>query len=327
MPDASEQRALATRLGRVGAWSFALDSMPMADARRAAAEIESLGYGALWVGEFLAKEIFANVAVLLASTERMPVIPGIANIYARDPMAMANAGRTLAEAFPGRFVHGLGVSHEITVEKRGARYEPPVPKMRAYLQAMAKARYLGPKPAAEPPVVIAALGPKMLELAASAAYGAHTYFVPVEHTRMARERLGPAPLLAVELAFVLERDPERARAIARDYAIPYARLPNYANNLRRLGWSDADIQGPRGNGGQGPSGNDQQGPRGNGGMGPSDALLDAIVAHGAPEDVAARVRAHLHAGADHVCVQPIGADRRTSPVPALRELWPLLERI
>jgi len=319
VPDASEQRALAKRLGRVGAWSFAFDSMPMADARRAAADIESLGYGALWIPEFLAKEIFTNVALLLASTERMPIVPGIANIYARDPTATANAGRTLAEAFPGRFIHGLGVSHEITVERRGARYERPVPKMRAYLEAMAKARYLGPKPAAEPPVVIAALGPKMLELAGSAAHGAHTYFVPVEHTRAARERLGPAPLLAVELAVVLERDPEKARAIARDYAIPYARLPNYANNLKRLGWSDADIQSPRGNGEPGPRGNDE--------VAPSDALLDAIVAHGSAEDVAARVRAHLDAGADHVCVQPIGTDRRTSPVPQLRELWPLLERI
>jgi probable F420-dependent oxidoreductase len=189
--------------------------------------------------------------------------------------------------------------------------------MREYLEAMAKARYLGPKPPSEPPVVIAALGPLMLDLARSAAHGAHTYFVPVEHTRMARERLGAGPVLAVELAFTLERDPQKARAVAREYAVPYARLPNYANNLKRLGWADADIQGPRGNDEQGQGGDGQ----------PSDALLDALIAHGGPDDIAARVRAHLDAGADHVCVQPIGADRRTSPVPQLREMWPALQRI
>ncbi len=307
MPDAPEQRDLAKRLGRVGVWSFSFDSMTTTDARRAAAEIEAIGYGALWIPEFLAKEIFTNVALMLTATERMPIIPGIANIYARDATAAANAGRTLAEAFPGRFVHGLGVSHAITVEKRGAHYDKPVPKMRAYLEAMAKARYLGPMPAAEPPVLIAALGPLMLDLAGSAAHGAHTYFVPVEHTRIARERLGPGPALAVELAFVLERDPQKARATAREYAVPYARLPNYANNLKRLGWSDADLQG---------AGTSAQ-------PVPSDALVDAIVAHGGPEDVAARVRAHLDSGADHVCVQPIG-DRRTSPVPQLREIAGLI---
>jgi len=307
VPDPTISRELSKRIGRIGAYSFQFDALPMAEMRPAVAAIEALGYGAIWVPEFLAKEIYSNVALMLAATERVPVIPAIANIYARDPMAAANAGRTLAEAFPGRFVHGLGVSHAITVEKRGSRYGPPVKTMRDYLDAMTKARYMGAKPTAEPPVLIAALGPKMLDLAASSTQGAQTYFVPVEHTRLARERLGPGPVLAVELAFVLEPDAAKARAIARDYAIPYARLPNYANNLRRLGWSDEDLQG---------AGTSAQ-------PIPSDALVDAIVARGGPEDIAARVRAHLDAGADQVCVQPI-TDRRTSPVPALRAVWPAL---
>jgi probable F420-dependent oxidoreductase len=141
--------------------------------------------------------------------------------------------------------------------------------------------------------ILAALGPKMLDLAAELAHGAHTYFVPVEHTRIARERLGAGPVLAVEQAFVLESDPVRARAAAREYTSSYLRLfPNYTNNLRRLGWSDADIAD-----------------------GGSDALTDALVVHGGPAELAARVRAHLDAGADHVCVQPVVA-RDTDPTPA-----------
>lgn len=293
-------RELANRIGRVGLWSY-FDYLPARDAQAAARELEGMGFGAIWLPEFLGKEIFSDAAIVLAGAERIVVASGIANIWARDAMAMANGARGLAEAFPGRFVLGLGVSHELTVDRRGGHYERPLAKMREYLDAMAKARYLGPKPEAEPPIVLAALGPRMLALAARRTAGAHPYFVPVEHTAAARATLGEGPLLAVEQAVLLERDPARARATAREHTAPYLRLPSYANNLKRLGWAEADLEG-----------------------GGSDAVVDAIVAHGGPDEIAARVRAHLDAGADHVCIQPLGGARATSPVPALRELTGLL---
>jgi probable F420-dependent oxidoreductase len=198
---------------------------------------------------------------------------------------MMNGARALAEAYPGRFVLGIGVSHAPSVAARGGSYGRPVETMRAYLDAMAAATYAGP-PAAEPvPILLAALGPRMLELAAERTDGAHPYFVPVEHTAMARDRIGNEAFLAVEQTAVIDADPTRARDVARAFATRYLALPNYANNLRRLGWSDDDIAG-----------------------GGSDRLLDAVVAQGSVETVAARVRAHLDAGADHVCVQLRSAD-------------------
>ena len=164
--------------------------------------------------------------------------------------------------------------------------------MRGYLDAMDAARYAGPEPAEPATRVLAALGPKMLALAALRTAGAHPYFVPVEHTPFARKILGPIPLLAVEQAVVLERDVTRAREIARGHMGGYLRLENYANSLRRLGWSDDDLKGP------------------------SDALVDAVVAHGDVAALTARVQAHLAGGADHVCVQVLNED----PLPALREL-------
>jgi len=212
-------------------------------------------------------------------------------------MAMANGARALADAYPGRFVLGIGVSHAPSVATRGATYGRPIETMRAYLDAMEAAAYSGPLPAEPAPIILAALGPRMLELAAERTDGAHSYFVPVEHTAVARERLGAGTFLAVEQTAVLDTYPGRAREVARAFSARYLALPNYANNLRRLGWSEADVAD-----------------------GGSDGLIDAVVAQGSVEAVAARVRAHLDAGADHVCVQLRTADPRDVCLSGYREL-------
>ena len=274
-------RELARRLGRVGVWSFALQRMPAADAGAAMRAFEGLGYPTVWMPESVgSKEAFAHSGLLLSASERAIVAPGIASIYARDPMAMANGARALAEAYPGRFVLGIGVSHAPSVAIRGATYGKPVETMRAYVDGMNAAQYAGPEPAEPVPLVLAALGPRMLELAAELADGAHPYFVPVEHTPIARKAIGPDTCLAVEQTAVLSTDAAEARRVGRAFAKHYLALPNYANNLRRLGWAGEDIA------------NDG-----------SDKLIDAVVAWGDVDAIATRVRAHLDAGADHVCVQ------------------------
>jgi probable F420-dependent oxidoreductase len=274
-------RGLAARLGRVGIWSFALQRLTATDEGTAMREYERLGYPAVWMPESVgSKEVFAHAALLLAGSERAIVAPGIASIYARDPMAMAAGAKALAEAYPGRFVLGIGVSHAPSVASRGGSYGKPVETMSTYLDGMAAASYAGPEPSEPVPLVLAALGPRMLELAAARADGALPYFVPVEHTPVARAGLGPEPCLAVEQTAVLSTDPDEARRIGRAFARHYLALPNYANNLRRLGWPDEDIA------------NDG-----------SDRLIDAVIAWGDVDAIVARVRAHLDGGADHVCVQ------------------------
>jgi len=297
--EAATSDVLRQRLGRVGVWTSAATLAPAPAVREAAAESEELGYGALWYPEGAGREAFGVGALLLAWSRRIAVAPGIASIYARDATAMANGARALADAFPGRFALGLGVSHAPTVERRGHAYGPPVRTMRAYLNAMDAAPYAGAEPAEAAPRVLAALGPRMLELAAERTAGAHPYFVPVEHTAFARERLGPGPLLAVEQAVVLERDSGEARRVARTYVERYLALDNYRRNLLRLGWPEEELAG-----------------------GGSDRLVDALVAWGDVDVIRARVRAHLDAGADHVCVQPLPmGDFRLDQ---LRELAPAL---
>lgn len=282
--------------GTIGIWTSALDSQPARRAREAAAEIEALGYDAMWVPEAMRREIFVNAALLLSATSRITIASGIANIYARDAVTMAAGQRGLAEAFGGRFLLGLGVSHRPSVEGvRGHEYGRPVPTMRAYLDAMDAAPYDAPLPPEAPRRVLAALGPAMLRLAAARSAGAHPYFVPVEHTEYARRILGPEAALAVEQAFVLERDPARARAIARTHTPRYLAAENYANNLRRLGFAEDDLAG-----------------------GGSDRLVDAIVAWGSIDDVAERVRRHLDAGATHVCLQALTGDPAELPMDAWR---------
>ena len=292
-------------IGRVGIWTFQLDLQPAARAKDAAAEIEELGYGAIWIPEALGREIFTNAALLLAGTRRMPIATGIANIWARDAMAMAAAQMTLTEAYPNRFLLGIGVSHAPMVEAiRGHRYERPLSTMRAYLDAMDRAPFMAAPPTVEPVRVIGALAPKMLALAAERTAGAHPYFVPPEHTRRAREILGRGPLLAPEQAVVLEKDPTKAREVARAHMQIYLGLPNYVNNLRRLGFGDDDLAG-----------------------GGSHRLVDAIVAWGDVDAVVARVRAHHDAGADHVGVQVLDPDPRALPLPQWRTLAPALRAL
>ncbi len=277
---------LRSSLGRVGVWSFALQAKPARQAQSALATYRAAGYSAAWFPESIgSKEAMSHAAILLAGGSEMVVATGIASIYARDAAAMVNGARTLAEAYPGRFVLGIGVSHAPSVASRGGLYGPPVKTMTAYLDAMDAAAYTGPGSRDRPPVLLAALGPRMLELAGERTDGAHPYFVPVEHTRMARERLGPEGVLAVEVTAVLETDAALARETARSFAVRYLGLENYANNLRRLGWPDEDLAD-----------------------GGSNRLLDAVVPQGDAAAIARRVREHLDAGADHVCVQLRAAD-------------------
>jgi probable F420-dependent oxidoreductase len=280
------------KLGRIGIWTNTLDLQPARKAQYGARELERLGYSAIWFPESLRREAFSNAALLLATTSRIVVATGIANIYARDPVTMAAGQKTLAEAYPGRFLLGLGVSHRPSVEQvRGHVYGKPVATMRAYLEAMAKAPYQAVEPPEKPMTILAALGPNMLKLAAEQTSGAHPYFVPVEHTRQARKALGSTAILAPEQAVVLEKNPQRARAIARVHTQYYLRLPNYVNNLRRLGYTDDDVTD----------------------MG-TDRLVDDIVAWGDLDAVAARIGAHFEAGADHVSVQVFTEDTTTLPM-------------
>jgi probable F420-dependent oxidoreductase len=296
-------RELAARLGPVGLWTFALERSGIAEERRALDEIHALGFPVAWIPEGRgSKEILSHAALLLAGTEGIAVATGIASIWARDPVAMATGARTLAEAFPERFVLGIGVSHRTSVDRRGAvRYQRPYERMVDYLDAVEAAPYSVNPPPPLPPVVLAALGPRMLRLAAERTAGAHPYFVPVEHTAAARETLGPEPFLGPEQAVVLDTDAEKARAVAREYMSHYLKLENYSRNLVRFGWSEDDLAG-----------------------GASDDLVDAIVRWGDADTIRERVRSHLDAGADHVSVQVLAADPAEIPMAQLRELAPAL---
>ncbi|MEU1737186.1 LLM class F420-dependent oxidoreductase [Streptosporangium sp. NPDC020145] len=289
-------------IGQVGVWHPLFGRGEAAAVRRTAAAIEGLGYGALWFGEAPGtRDAFATSGILLAATERVVVGTGIANIWVRDATAMAAGAVAYGEAYPGRFALGIGVSHAPLVSQRGHDYARPLAAMSAYLDAMDAVT--GELPfAAEPPTprLLAALRPRMLELARDKADGAHPYFVPPEHTVLARKILGDGPLLAPEQAVVLETDPAEARRIAREHMAGYLKLPNYVNNLLHLGYGEDDLTD-----------------------GGSDRLVDAIVAWGDVETVAARVRAHLDAGADHVALQPLPVDLDGAVV-QLAELAPAL---
>jgi probable F420-dependent oxidoreductase len=289
-------REWAMRLGAIGVWTHDVERMPIAGARDYVHAIESLGFGALWIPESLgSKEAFAHASLLLGASQKLVIATGIANIWARDPVAMANGARTLVDAYPERFLLGLGVSHAPTVEMRGQSYARPLEYMRRYLEAMDAAPYVGPK--VDVPRVLAALGPQMLRLSAERTLGAHSYFVPIEHTTVARKELGAAPLLAVEQAAVLNDDPAAARTIARRHMKRYLELDNYVNNLRRLGWGDADLA-----------------------EGGSDKLVDAIVVWGASTAIKARIDEHRKRGADHVCLQVLRADLKGSPTADLERI-------
>jgi probable F420-dependent oxidoreductase len=286
-------------LGRIGIWTYHLNYQPASKVREVAAELEELGYGALWIGESIYREPLTHAGFLLSATNRMIIATGIANIWARDPFTMAAGQLTLSEAYPERFLLGLGVSHARLVEDiRGHQYQQPFTAMRRYLDRIDEAMraYRAVKPVAAPPRVLAALGPKMLALAAERAQGAHTYLVTPDHTAKARSALGPSWLLP-EQAAVLETNRDQARAIARRHISRYLDLPNYTNNWRRLGFNEEDFEG-----------------------GGSDRLVDALVAWGDAEAVSKRVKDHLDAGADHVCLQVFSAEPHGMPLRQWRNL-------
>ncbi len=286
------------QLGPIGIWTRQFEDQPAAKAQETARELEELGYGAIWFGEALGREVLTNAGLLLAGTKRIVIATGIANIYARDAVAMACGQKTLAEAYPNRFLLGLGVSHIPLVEKlRGHRYEKPVATMRAFLEAMDQAPYNSVAPPTKPARVLAALGPKMLELSGTLANGAHPYNTNPEHTAQAREILGPQPYLCPEQAVVLETDPQKARGIGRAFLGFYLSLPNYANNLLRLGFDEGDFKD-----------------------GGSNRLIDAIIAWGDLSAIRNRIREHHSAGADHVCIQVLTADPKALPLKEWREL-------
>jgi len=291
----------ATLSGR-GVW-FYPDGLSAAETVEFAQRLEALGYSALWIPDAGGRDVFALAARLLDHTESLVVASGVANVYGRDALAMRSAQLTLAEQSGGRFLLGIGISHQPLVEDmRGHAYGKPVATMHAYLEAMdqADAGYVGPRPEAPPPTVLAALGPKMLALSRDAAAGAHPYMVTPEHTSQARSILGPDRLLCTEQKVVLESDPARGLEIARETAAIAMglQLPNYQNNLLRLGFEPSDFA-----------------------EGVSDRVVEAVVAIGEADVLEARLQAHLDAGASHVCVHPIHPDGESRP------WWPAIEAL
>lgn len=234
--------------------------------------MQDLGYGAFWLG---GSPQLPRVRSLLEATDRLIVATGIVNVWDYEPARLAAEHAELTDEYPGRLLLGIGVGHP----EAKSQYAKPLTKMRDFVDGL---------DAADPPVpqeerCIAALGPKMLDLAGERSLGTHPYFTPPEHTRFCRERLGDGALIAPELACVLDTDTKRARATARDYARLYLGLSNYTNNLLKFGFTQQDIAG-----------------------GGSDRLIDVIVPHGSAEAIAAAAREHLDAGADHVCLQTVG---------------------
>lgn len=298
---------MITRETRVGVWTFAFDGQPAGRVREAAAEIEELGYGAIWYGEGLGRDTVSQAWLLLSATQRLTVASGIANVALRDPLATAAAERAIGEAYPGRYVLGLG-GHRVddTVRKFDGYPMPAlgnaVRTMSAYLDAMNTVPAHSPVADPAPRRVLAALGPKMLQLAAERTWGAHPYFVSVDHTARAHEIMGPDAFLGVEQAVVLDTDLDRAREVATAHVAGYVSMaPHQEANVRRLGFGDADIVG-----------------------GPSRRLVDAIVTYGDAETIRKRIQEHFDAGADHVCIQVLTADPTALPADEWRELAPAL---
>ena len=286
-------------LSKLGVWFFT-DRMAAPLAADTAKRIEDLGFSALWIPETVGRNPFVHAAWLLANTSSLIIATGIANIYHREPGVTLAAQNTLAEQSDNRFLLGLGVSHKPLVEGlRGLTYGPPVATMRDYLDKMAASPYTGPPPKERPPTVIAALGPKMLELASEKCDGAHPYFTSPSHTKMARDAMGPDSLLCVEQKVIFETDPTKARDIARKAAQTYQGLPNYRNNWLRMGLGEADIDGDG-----------------------SDTFIDATFAWGEIDAIKNRLQEHYDAGASHVCVQPIHPEGRMGDID-----WRVLEAL
>lgn len=278
-------------LGKLGLWFF-LDAMTAPQTAEFAQKVEKLGYQTLWIPEAVGREPFPHAAYLLDKTSKLNIATGIANIYGRDAQTMAASSKTVAELSGGRFLLGIGVSHKPLVSNlRGHSYDKPYSYMKEYLPKMKNALYQAPAPKEPVPVVIAALHPKMLALCAEETQGTHTYFVPPEHTAKVRAQIGPKPWICVEQKVILSTDATAARTAARFFMKTYVpRLPNYTNNLKNLGWKDAEFEN-----------------------GCSDKLVDAIVAWGTETQIRERIDAHFKAGATHVCIQPLRTDMAPLP--------------
>ncbi len=275
-------------LGRVGVWwsgTWRVDD----ESIDVAAELEDMGYGALWSSGGFNPGLSTRFGRLLDATDRLVVASGIVSIWTSPPAEIAAAADELHRSHPDRFLLGIGASHGPVVQN----YSRPYSHMVEYLDGLDAATPTVPPERR----ALAALGPRMLDLAAARSAGAHPYFVPVEHTAGARERLGKGVLLAPEVTVVLDTDATRARELARGFTRGYLALPNYANNLRSLGYSEADVEGAG-----------------------SDRLVDAVVGWGDVERVAGRIREHLDAGADHVCVQVVSGTRDAFPLQEYRQL-------
>jgi probable F420-dependent oxidoreductase len=256
-----------------------------------AAALEEMGYGTLWIPGGVGGDVLDRCGTALGATSSLKVATAILNIWRHDPTEVAVATAGLQE-HGGRFVLGLGVSHQPLI---GDTYAAPLKKMNDFLDQLDAAG----QPASDR--VVAALRQRMLELSRDRADGSHPYFVPPEHSAAARAILGPGPVLAPEQTVVLQTDPSTARQVARGFCEGYLKLPNYTNNLRGLGYTEDDLRPPG-----------------------SDRLVDAIVAWGDEAAIATRVRAHLDAGADHVCIQVLAGDYATVPMEAWRTLAPAL---
>lgn len=280
---------LADRLRPVGVWTFT-DALAAQDAAEFAKRIEALGYSALWHPETVGRDPLVHLGHLAGSTSTLLLASGIANLYNRHPGAMKQAAHTLAEQSGGRFINGIGVSHKPLVEGvRGLSYDKPLTAMRGYLDAMEQSPYAGPEAAEPPPVVLAALGPKMLALAGERTAGAHPYFTTPAHTRQARGILGPDKLLCVEQKVILSTDEAAARAAAAPQIDRYGALPNYRNNWQRLGYTEAQIEAK------------------------DPAFVDDLIVWGDADTIRARIAEHYDAGATHVCIQPVSLDGRPTP--------------
>jgi probable F420-dependent oxidoreductase len=275
---------------------FYTDSMPPQDIVADAQRLEALGYDAVWLPDLFGRELFVTAGYLLAATSRLRVATGIANVYARDAMSAAQAARTLSEFHGGRFILGLGVSHPQAARARGHRWESPVEKLAAYLDGIASAAMNAPEPPEAAPIFVAAHGPRLLALAAERADGANTYLMPPEHTRQAREILGPDKQLNVVLPCCLCADAQKARGIARKGLSMYMQLPAYKRQWARFGLTESDSSD-----------------------GGSDRLIDTLVAWGDESAVRTRIAAHMQAGANRIIVMPYN----TEPKPRERP-WNLL---
>ena len=261
--------------GGIGLWSGFLDRLPAAGAVAGARTVEAAGIGVIWLQEFSGVDPFVRAALYLAATERLVVALGVATIHARDPEAMVAAAATLHEAFPGRFLLGLGASHGHLAEARGASYDRPLSALRDYLAAMDAA--VGRRTL--PPRFLGALGPRMVELAGATTAGLHSYFSPVEHTADARARVGPDPWIAPSVMVVAGEADDDWRDRVRPYFSLCLGMPNYRRNLARFGFTETDLDTT------------------------SDRLVEALAVPDRPDQIHARVAAHRAAGADHVQIQ------------------------